>query len=348
MSGLINIAKDDTKPLFINPGEVTYAVVSGEGDDAFLAINNAQGNLLHYNAKELEYYNIDNKEAVRKLIAAGAPLVNFQARWPHSNDDSYEVSDNYINPAAVNFVTVSGSNTDKNEKTVTLDVKGLNSFIESLSNTPEESNALVAAIQAAKPLRGYKAEEAYTAGTWGKPEVFYVDPKAVTAIVDNGFQTRVYFGNPGWFLDARPKIQDDDKLAEKFANEIAHSTPEFGGGRDLQDIFNEARARADAVNKAARAKLADGLAAANGNLVSIPSTNGAMHISKENIGIVKVEDGRIIISQQNEDKHDPLMVYYTKDEDRQKVLKALSDAVKTPARRPAKTARPSSPKTKQG
>ncbi len=278
MSNLLNIAKDDTKPLYIDPSDVTGVQFHVESGKQTISIHNPDGQLLWM---DMAQWNIEAADVIDKLRNAGVPLVHFPVRWPGDND-TYKEYDHYINPHAVTFATVTEV-TKAGHLGAIVGVRGVG-WEESYNTKLEELAELLAAVRAVKSLKEYGPDVAHA--RWYNAAGLYIDPKSVSRIVDSGHgQIDVSFDGSG-SLDVQVKQAD--------VNDIVNDMPDFKpiDENNLREIFNEAHRRKEEADKAARFSFSNDLAAANGNLISIPSSTVATHISREDIGWVSLSDDR--------------------------------------------------------
>ncbi len=321
---LLNIAKTDAQPLYIDPSDVTAIHVWPEKGE--MELFNSKGRLLFIG---LESWNVDVADVVKKLADNGTQLVSLPSR--HRKDKGgFEEYPQYIAPSAVTFATITEKGKD-GKIGVIVGVKGVGRE-ESYGTTPAEFDALLKAVRAVKPMLEYAPEEAHA--RWYNPAALYIDPKSVTQVRDSGFtrQIDVIFEQSG-SLDIQIKEGTDVNI---IANKIYDHKDETS---DLQTIFREAHRRKDDEEKQSRIKFASDLAAANGTLINISSADRAVHIRREDIGYLSFHeerDGKFVLTinvPEGATRQDHINLYFETAAEREKTVKTLNAALSKPARK---------------
>ncbi len=275
---LVNIARDDVKPYFVDSDDITglHQHISEENGKQKneLSIYNSQGQLAWVNA---DSFNLDAETAIVKLREAGVPMVKFPIRWP-DNADSFKEYVHYINPEAVTFATVSKPGKD-GEIGAIVGVKGVG-WEESYGTKPEELDELMNTVRAVKNLKTFTPDVAEA--RWSGAAMLYIDTASVIKVRDDGYQVNVDFIGSG-SLDVQVPRADVNVIA----NEI------YQGGKDtrnLNEIFAEAQAKADAKTTAARIDFAHAVASGNPALINLSTASQATYITKDAIGTVSFYD----------------------------------------------------------
>src|SRR3954462_1142138 len=98
---LLNIARTDDQPLFIDPAQLT--VITINDDKSTITLYNGEGQLLHIDPVQ---WNTDLKDLLKKMDENGTPLHAFTSRWPDGNN-GFNEHVTYISPAAFTFATIS-------------------------------------------------------------------------------------------------------------------------------------------------------------------------------------------------------------------------------------------------
>ncbi|MDE1151466.1 MAG: hypothetical protein PW788_02920 [Micavibrio sp.] len=324
----INIAKDDTRPLFVEASDVTGVHINkgADGKTEFTVYNSA-GQLAWVDAAG---WNLDPADAIEKLRAAGAPLVQFPVRWPADNDTLKEY-DHYINPEAVTYLTVSAEDKTGNYGTI-VGVRGIGRE-ESYGTKPEELEELLNAVKAVKALQTYAPDEAHA--RWSRASALYIDPASVTQVRDDGYQVNVWFEGSG-SLDVQVKRHD--------VNEISNDI--FNGGEDkrnLREIFAEATSKAHTLDTSARVSFSKAVASVNTSMIDMSTPERSSFINRALIGFVSFHDdersGRksIHIHSQKSASNpypDSISFSYATNEDRNAAFQDLQEKLKTHAAAP--------------
>jgi len=168
---LVNIAKDDTKPLFVDPSKITAIQVlnaDATGNELAVILYNDKDRFLTGSLKDL---NLDVADMVKKLTDNGAQLLPLTM---HSEGKEYP---NFIAPKAVTFATISQPEKDGKAGAI-IGVKGAGRIETWDGAAQTEIDNLIQAVRNAKPLFEYNPEIAYA--RWGSPAKLYIDPASVT------------------------------------------------------------------------------------------------------------------------------------------------------------------------
>jgi len=321
----INIAKDDQKPLFVDASDITGVHFhTGEKGKQELTLYNGTGQMMWIGT---EGWNVDAKDAVEKLRAAGVPLLALPVRWP-DRDDKFKEYEHYINPEAVTFMTVSEPGKDGLYGTI-VGVRGIGRE-ESYGTTQEELDALVNTVSAVKNLQHYAPDIAHS--RWSRASALYIDPASVTQVRDDGYQVNVYFTASG-SLDVQVTRSDVNKVA----NEI------YQGGkdtRDLNEIFAEAHDRVKKADIAARADFANKVASVNTSMIRLETEDRTCYINRALISYISFHDDERsgnksmhLHSQKTQSNPypDDIGFYFKTDEDRRAAFESLQKQLDTPA-----------------
>lgn len=272
---LINIAKDDSKPLYVESRDITaiHTNISEKGVPE-IAIYTAKGQLLYAAAPSM---NLDAGIMVEKLRAAGVPLVDLPVRWPAANDTLKEYG-HFINAEAVTFATVSQKDKDGRYGTI-VGVKGIGRE-ESYGTTQEELDALIAAVKAVKQFDVYGPET--VTSRWHQASALYIDPAAVTQVQEDPIQVNVHFEGSG-ALD----IQVPDVDPNKRLNELANDNPQQ---RSLDFLYAQARREAEAAERKLRGEFARAVARGGRNMIEIPAPGPLLFLNRDNMAVISFAD----------------------------------------------------------
>jgi hypothetical protein len=269
---LVNIAKDDFKPLFIDVSDITAMQVISSG--AEIIIYNSQGPVLSGKSQD---WNLDVATVVQKLENSGAHFVPLTLR--RSGVDFLH----YIAADAVTFAQISAP-VNSGMVGAIIGVRGAG-WLEG-GAMPDDIDAFLNAVRQTRTLFEYKPEEAYSRYHDG---ALYIAPDSVVRMqgsLDHN-QIDVFFDNCGR-LDAQVAYHnqfDPVNSFEQKAIDIFNSKKYTGPHQDIaaiKDIIGQLKQKAsqdrvDFVNK---------IAAANGNLVNISTATCAAFLRKEDIGMV--------------------------------------------------------------
>ena len=279
---LVNIAKDDTKPLFIDASDITALQIVEAGKE--IIIYNGQGRLLHAGVQD---WNLDVADVVSKLENSGAPLLPFTTSH---QDKTYSF---YIAPSAVTYATVTLPGKDGTVGAI-VGVRGMGRAETWDGGMAQgEFDNLIAAVRKTKTLFEYKPEVAYS--RWYNPAVLYIDPASVVRMRGsfNYDQIDVSFDNSG-SLDVQvayhnqfdPKTSFEQKAVDIY-NDKKYTGPHKGMAA-INDILEQLRkeafqTRVDFVGK---------IAAANSDLLDISTQTQAAFLMSEDIGMVSFYEAR--------------------------------------------------------
>ncbi len=280
MSKLLNIAKTDENPLYIDPSEVTALHVDRAKEE--LHLFNGSGELLWIKYKD---WGVDVDEALQKLEQNGTPMVCFPVRV---KEDGREFL-NYISPKAVAYITVSEPAKDGTVGVIA-GVKGVGREETWTGGMTEaEFETIRDAVKSAKNLLEYAPEDAYS--RWSSAAALYIDPQSVTRIEDQGSQLIVGFEGAGG-LD----VQIKEVSIKPFLS------PDYVAGDDSPEnrrLFNLAfqnlmayqnQESVKAEQKQARFDFSADITAANKRLINVSSNESANYICKEDVGYVSLRD----------------------------------------------------------
>jgi hypothetical protein len=272
MAKLINIAKTEEKPLYIDSSDITAMMINP--DKGELSLHNSKGKLLWISMKE---WDVDPADALKKLADNGRPLVSFPTRWP-AEEGKFKEYPAYVAPEAVTFATVSQPS-DNGKVGAIVGLKGYGRH-ETYDISQEEIGALLKAVRASKTVLEYAPEEAYA--RWAAPGGLYIDPQSVTRIQDNGAgtQVNVYFGQYGLMAGLDVQVKDVNP------NDVMDRLLDENPNRDGREVVQEAYRLEKEEEGRARVAFANTLAAANGNLTLVPYSKTATYIDKKDIGFI--------------------------------------------------------------
>jgi hypothetical protein len=270
MGVLVNIAKTDGKPIFIDASEVTNVLLLPERNE--IGIYNSKGLLLHYTSKS---ENIDVNTITQKLIDGGASLIAFPTGYDANERQQF------VSPAAVTYITHSKPAKD-GTVAVVIGVKG--SGQENTSGaTQAETDAFLAAVSAKKDLIKFLPEVAYSRCT--NPAALYIDAKSVTRITTNAHHNQV---DVGFEESGGLDVQIITLNVNTIANEIYKRDGQTA--TDLKVVFDEAQRRKDIADKQAKFKFAHEIAIRHGGLISVPNPERAVYIQREDIGSISFHE----------------------------------------------------------
>ncbi len=326
MSKLLNIAKTDEKPLYIDPTDVTAVHVDPAKEE--LHLYNSGGELLWIKHKD---WGVDADEVLQKLEQNGVPMVCFPVRV---EEDGREYL-NYISPKAVNFITVSEPAKD-GKVGVIAGVKGVG-WEETWTGgmTVAEFETIRDAVKSVKNLLEYAPEDAYA--RWSSAAALYIDPKSVRRIQDQGSQLIVGFDGTGG-LDVQIKdISIDRFLPPDYVRgeQSPENTRQFNLAFQKLMAYQE-QPEVKAEQKKARFDFAADILKSNDRLIDVSSSEQANYISKEDVGYVSLRDDAekgtfsiTVTSQKSEANRygDMLSFRFNSAAERQKAFKAIDKAL---------------------
>ncbi len=268
---LLNLAKSDDKPLFIDPSEVTGVRVFPDRNE--MSIYNARGQMLFIKADQ---WDMDTADAVQKITASGNTLVSFPQRY---DDKEFPV---YISPAAVTFATISGTSEDGTAGAI-VGVRGIGRQ-ETNAATQEEISTLLEAVRATKTLAEYKPEDVHA--RFYRAAGLFIDPASVTKIVDDGYQVMVSFDQTGSLDVQVPQLEMGKILKAIGYSPVVAIKPGMSAQEEMdkmERLQQEAYRLKDEGERQSRMTFANGLAALNGTLDVIPTQDRAIHMHKKDI-----------------------------------------------------------------
>lgn len=290
MAQLLNLARSDDRPLFVDPLSITAVHVCGDAQEQ-LTIFNDNGLLLWIDFRE---WGVDPALLVDKLEAAGNPLVPFPLRTSGGSSLDAGINLHYIAPRAVAFATVTPVS-DNGTLGAIIGVKGVGRD-ESYNIRPEEFQALLGGMKAAgKTLVRYEPDIAYS--RWPNAAALYIDPAAVQEIRDDGSQVNVRFDGIG-SIDIQTRGRSRDE-AERVNSQVfslldRHGMQTAGATqspyKDLHDIWAEAQRIVKADKDDARIRFAEGIAQAHGGLTRIINVREAVFVRPDDFTYVTFRD----------------------------------------------------------
>lgn len=321
MPRLINIAKSQGSPVYVDPSDITAVMTSPEKNEVTLF--NSKGQLLHMSCA---HWDVDFQDVVDKIAQAGKQLFGFTARWPEGQD-SFRDYTYYIAPEAVNFITTSKPSV-QGVQGVIIGVKGYGR-VESYGTTPQELDELLATMRAAKPMKEFTPDIAMA--RWSNPDRLCIDFNAVTRIVDDKHMgIDVSFDEFDRRLDVHTPMLDINDLVTQEEAEAAQA----GGQESLSRLFwVEGTRRQKELERQARQKLAEEIAAANGTLTHVPVPGQSVYLRPEESGFVysfeSDEEFILLVGTQKTARNpypDDLKIYFKTKEDRQRAFDVLNSA----------------------
>lgn len=276
MSSLINIAKDDTKPVYVDVSEITSFAYDPSRTE--MSIYNTKGQLMYIN---YESFNIDPADLLEKLTQAGNKMLYFPTRYEDKEHQQY------VSPAAVTFATLTEIGKD-NEQGAIVGIRGYGR-IETYKAKPEEVEALLkAAAESGIELQKYTPDVVHS--RWYNASALYIDPKAVTQIKDTGYgQIDVSFRDSG-SLDIQAG-RDSSKRNQAVAD-IANRL--WNANRDayptLNDVFKAAENEVKAAEDKLREDFITKITSNNATLVKVPGTQYALYLTPEKYAYIGFHD----------------------------------------------------------
>jgi hypothetical protein len=317
MGVLVNIAKTDSKPLFIDASDITSVLILPEKNE--IGIYNSKGLLIHIADKS---WNVDVTAVAQKLIDSGVSLQVFPTGY-NTNERQQ-----YVSPAAVTYITHSKP-MDDGKVALVIGVKGSGQE-STFGATQAEVEALVAAVSAKKDLLKYLPDIAYS--RCSNPAALYIDPKSVTRITTNAHHSQI---DVGFEKSGSLDVQMIGLNVNTIANEIYKRD---GQTTDLQAVFDEAQRRKDTTDKQAKFKFAHEIAIRHGGLIPVPNPERAVYIQREDIASISFHEDK----DERDNKHilyirpqtttanpfpQAISLFYKTVEDRMATFNLLNDVI---------------------
>jgi hypothetical protein len=290
----INIAKDDIRPLFIDPSDITALAITESGTK--LSIYNGQGEVLYVN---LHDWNLDATDVVQKLENSGISL--FPITMGHEDTEFQH----YIVPSAVTFATVSLP--VKNGRVgAIIGVRGVGRVETWEGGTTQDAiDNLMDAVRQMKTIFAYKPEEA-CAG-WMQPAVLYIDPASVTQMYGAPSNERIdilFSDTVRLNVHVVPEGQFEQQAVD-IANAAAGSRQHRAGAtaKELFEDFQKEAVRTrvslneivnqlkDAATRA-RVDFVNIIAVANGHLLNVSNQTLIVLLREEDIARVSFSTAR--------------------------------------------------------
>ncbi len=254
MTAFINIAQNDSNPLYVDPASITAIYQDMQYDR--LQLFNEDG--VFWNGKAGG--KLDPDYIVQTMQNHGHALASFPVRWRHDKDSTF-----YVAPHAVTYATI-GKADEEGTLGAIFGVKGVVRK-ETERVTLVELEPVLDAVRRVKPLLHYAPEKA--SAYWHTPVALYVDPQAVTRIQEYGTELKVNFNK-----SADLRIETPREMSFKVIDRLSF----------------EARATMQALEKQVMQTFARELATANGKLLSVEFAESAFHTRYEDIEYMEFVD----------------------------------------------------------
>ena len=240
----VNISTDDTHPQNIDAEKVCLFYVSRQAPNSLVI---SEGEELD----NISSKNIDLDAVVHKLNSAGANLVSFPVRDFDRKNTEYP---GFISPAAINAISVGGTENKNGYLSVLVSVAGYAEMPTFLSSA--EVKVLVDAVKQASPKLLEVGNDLGFAKQY-PPSAVYINPDKVRGVEVYDSEVRLRFKTLGGTYEVNTLVLNKQILAE--AN--ASSDP---------DALFKIQAAAPARQKSAGETLAKAIADANSSLTYLP------------------------------------------------------------------------------